>query len=58
MRTLLCNHVLKLKLRQRSMQCYVWSALLYGAEAWTLKDWRLWNYSFTEEYTWFPGLNT
>ena len=37
MKNLLCNDSLNLKLRQRMVKCYVWSVLLYGVEAWTLK---------------------
>ena len=37
MKNLLCNDNLNLKLRQRMIKCYVWSVLLYGVEAWTLK---------------------
>lgn len=37
MRSLLCDDNLSLKLRQHMTECYVWSILLYGAEAWTLK---------------------
>ena len=37
MKTFFCNDNLNLKLRQRMVKCYIWSVLLYGAEAWTLK---------------------
>lgn len=37
MRSFLCNDNLNLKLRQRMVECYVWSVLLYGVETWTLK---------------------
>nr|CAH7731963.1 unnamed protein product [Callosobruchus chinensis] len=33
----LTNRNLNFKLRYRIVECYVWSVLLYGAEAWTLK---------------------
>nr|CAH7728610.1 unnamed protein product [Callosobruchus chinensis] len=33
----LTNRNLNFKLRYRMVKCYVWSVLLYGAEAWTLK---------------------
>ncbi|VEN57771.1 unnamed protein product [Callosobruchus maculatus] len=37
MRSLLCSSTLNLKLRYRFVKCYVYSVLLYGCEAWTLK---------------------
>ena len=33
----LTNKILNFKLRYRTLKCYVWSVLLYGVEAWTLK---------------------
>nr|CAH7744318.1 unnamed protein product [Callosobruchus chinensis] len=33
----LTNQNLNFKLRYRMVKCYVWSVLLYGAEAWTIK---------------------
>ncbi|CAG9838621.1 unnamed protein product [Diabrotica balteata] len=37
MKSFLCNNHLSLDLRQRMVKCYVWSALLYSAEVWTLR---------------------
>lgn len=34
----LCNRRLQLELRLRYLRCYIWSTLLYGVEAWTLKS--------------------
>nr|CAH7732086.1 unnamed protein product [Callosobruchus chinensis] len=36
-RKFVTNRYLNFKLRYRLVKCYVWSVLLYGAEAWTLK---------------------
>lgn len=33
----LCNRQLNINLRLRYLRCYIWSTVLYGAEAWTLK---------------------
>nr|CAH7716415.1 unnamed protein product [Callosobruchus chinensis] len=37
LKKILTNRDLNFKLRYRMVECYVWSVLLYGAEAWTLK---------------------
>lgn len=37
MKSFLCNHHLNLEVRQKMVKCYIWSVLLYGMEAWTLK---------------------
>nr|CAH7756553.1 unnamed protein product [Callosobruchus chinensis] len=37
LKKILTNRNLHFKLRYRMVKCYVWSVLLYGAEAWTLK---------------------
>lgn len=37
MKSLYCDNSLNFKTRLRMVKCYVWSVLLYGAEAWTLK---------------------
>ncbi|XP_071581636.1 uncharacterized protein [Temnothorax nylanderi] len=37
MRAFFCEDNLNLRLRRRMVKCYVWSVLLYGVEAWTLK---------------------
>lgn len=37
LRKFLTNRKLDFKLRYRMVKCYVWSVLLYEAEAWTLK---------------------
>lgn len=38
MRKFLCNRDVHLNLRIRMLRCYVFSTLLYGVEAWTLKQ--------------------
>ena len=38
LKTLLCNTKINMNVRKRMLQCYVWPVLLYGAEAWTLKE--------------------
>lgn len=37
MRSFFCDDNLNLKLCQRMVKCYIWSVILYGVEAWTLK---------------------
>nr|CAH7735352.1 unnamed protein product [Callosobruchus chinensis] len=44
----LTNRNLNFKLRYRMVECYVWSVLLYGAEAWTLKAAAMLKISWTE----------
>lgn len=41
LRKILSNTCINLKLRIRFMKCYVWSTLLYGVEAWTLKTYHM-----------------
>lgn len=38
MKKLFCNRDISIQLRTRMLKCYVFSTLLYGAEAWTLKQ--------------------
>jgi Reverse transcriptase (RNA-dependent DNA polymerase) len=38
MRKILCNMNLNIQIRTRVLRCYVFSVLLYGAEAWTLTE--------------------
>ncbi|KAI8436544.1 hypothetical protein MSG28_010075 [Choristoneura fumiferana] len=38
MRRVLCSRSLKISLRTRLLQCYIWPILLYGCEAWTIKE--------------------
>ncbi|CAH2235402.1 jg5970 [Pararge aegeria aegeria] len=38
MKKVLCNCRLKIPLRIRLLRCYIWPILLYGCEAWTIKE--------------------
>ncbi|CAH2241180.1 jg3246 [Pararge aegeria aegeria] len=38
MKKVLCNRRLKIPLRIRLLHCYIWPILLYGCEAWTIKE--------------------
>ncbi|CAH2219075.1 jg21359 [Pararge aegeria aegeria] len=38
MKNVLCNRRLKIPLRIRLLRCYIWPILLYGCEAWTIKE--------------------
>lgn len=38
MKRVLCNRNLKISLRIRMLRCYIWPILLYGCEAWTIKE--------------------
>jgi len=38
LRKVLCNMHLNITIRTQVLKCYVFSTLLYGVEAWTLKD--------------------
>lgn len=38
MRKVLCCRKLHIKLRVRLLMCYIWPVVMYGCEAWTLKD--------------------
>ncbi|CAG9827859.1 unnamed protein product [Diabrotica balteata] len=38
MRKLFCNRDINISLRIRMLRCYIFSTLLYGVEAWTLKN--------------------
>lgn len=38
MRKVLCNRNINIKLRTRLLHCYIWPIILYGCEAWTIKE--------------------
>ncbi|XP_045542444.1 uncharacterized protein LOC123723524 [Papilio machaon] len=38
LRKIFCSRSLKISLRIRLLKCYIWSILLYGCEAWTIKE--------------------
>ena len=37
-KNLLCNRRLRIETKLRALKCYVWPILLYGVEAWTIKQ--------------------
>ena len=37
-KNLLCNRRLHIETKLRALKCYVWPILLYGVEAWTIKQ--------------------
>ncbi|XP_072933758.1 uncharacterized protein [Epargyreus clarus] len=38
MRKVLCSRSINIKLRTRLLHCYIWPIILYGCEAWTIKE--------------------
>lgn len=38
MKSILCSRNISIKLRSRLLQCYIWPIVLYGCEAWTIKE--------------------
>ena len=60
MRNMLVSGNIRLSLRLRLLQCYVWSTLLYGAEMWTLKKsttkkleaFEMWSYRRIGKISW------
>ncbi|KAL4704688.1 hypothetical protein ACJJTC_002163 [Scirpophaga incertulas] len=38
MKNILCSRNINIALRTRLLQCYIWPIVLYGCEAWTIKE--------------------